>query len=274
MRKLIVILALVLITKISVSEAVEAGDLESGLDAQATTLVYVEGGSFMMGSDDYDSDEDEQPIHEVSVSSFYIGKYQVTQEEWQDVMRNDPSDFEGDMLPVDTIDWYDAIEYCNKRSIKEGLKPCYSGFGDNITCDWTANGYRLPTEAEWEYAARGGKKSKGYIYSGSNDLDEVAWYYDNSGDETHPVGEKKANELGIYGMSGNVWEWCWDWYDENYYQQSPKQDPRGPSSGDYRVLRGGSWDYYDDYCRVAYRTYDNPDRRFSDYGLRILRAIQ
>ncbi len=275
MRKLIVILALVLIAKISVSEAVEAGDVESGLDAQATTLVYVEGGSFMMGSDDLESWEDEQPIHEVSVSSFYIGKYQVTQKEWQEVMGDNPSLFKGDKLPVERVSWYDAIIYCNKRSIKEGLNPCYSGSGDNITCDWTANGYRLPTEAEWEYAARGGKKSKGYIYSGSNDLKKVAWYEDNSGDETHPVGEKQANELGIYDMSGNVWEWCWDWYDENYYQQSPKKDPRGPSSGDYsRVLRGGSW--YDNvsYCRVADRFSNNPDFRLYFYGLRILRAIQ
>ena len=274
MRKLIVILALVLIAKISVSEAVETGGLESGLDAQATTLVYVEGGSFMMGSDDLESWEDEQPIHEVSVSSFYICKYQVTQKEWQEVMGDNPSVFEGDMLPVDTIDWYDAIEYCNKRSIKEGFNPCYSGSGDNISCDWTANGYRLPTEAEWEYAARGGKKSRGYKYSGSNDINEVAWYGDNSRYKTHPVGQKQANELDIYDLSGNVWEWCWDRNSSDYYSDSPSSKPRGPRKGKNRVLRGGSWNYDDYYCRVALRFNGSPDYRFSSCGLRILRAIQ
>ena len=254
------------------SEGVEAGDWKFRLNAKATTWIYVQGGSFMMGSNA--GDNDEKPIHEVSVSSFYIGKYLVTQKEWQEVMGSNPSYFKGDMLPVEKISWYDAIEYCNKRSIKEGLQPCYSGSGANISCDWTANGYRLPKEAEWEYAARGGKKSKGYKYSGSDDIKKVAWYDSNSGSKTHPVGEKQANELGIYDMSGNVWEWCWDWYSRDYYSESPSSNPRGPSSGDYRVLRGGAWRNDGLDCRVACRCYCNPDLRYDDYGLRILRAIQ
>ena len=253
------------------SEGVEAGDWKFRINAQAATWTYVQGGSFMMGSNDY---SDEKPIHEVSVSSFYISKYEITQKEWQEVMGSNPSYFKGDKLPVENISWYDAIEYCNKRSIKEGLKPCYSGSGANISCDWTANGYRLPTEAEWEYAARGGKKSKGYKYSGSDDIKKVAWYKSNSGSKTHPVGENQANELGIYDMSGNVWEWCWDWYSSDYYSKSPSSNPRGPSSGEKRVLRGGSWSSYDCYCRVANRFDDDPDYRYYDFGLRILRAIQ
>ncbi len=255
-----------------IMEGVEAGDWKFRLNAQATTWKYVQGGSFMMGSNA--GDNDEKPIHEVSVSSFYISKYQVTQKEWQEVMGSNPSYFKGDKLPVEKITWYDAIEYCNKRSIKEGLTPCYSGSGANISCDWTANGYRLPTEAEWEYAARGGKKSKGYQYSGSDDIKKVAWYDSNSGSKTHPVGEKQANELGIYDMSGNVWEWCWDWYSSDYYSKSPRSDPRGPSSGEKRVLRGGSWYSSGFFCRVANRNDYDPVNWYYSCGLRILRAIQ
>ncbi|MDP3115426.1 MAG: bifunctional serine/threonine-protein kinase/formylglycine-generating enzyme family protein, partial [Candidatus Cloacimonadaceae bacterium] len=213
-----------------------------------TSMIFVQGDSFKMGSNDGESVE--KPVHQVTVSSFYIGKYEVTQKEWTAVMGSNPSYWKGDNLPVERVSWYDAIDYCNKRSLKEGLKPCYSIGGNTkpsswssgtIACDWTANGYRLPTEAEWEYAARGGNKSKGYDYSGSNDINTVAWHYDNSGNKTRDVGTKSANELGIHDMSGNVWEWCWDWYDEEYYGKSPSSDPRGASSGDYRVLRGGSW---------------------------------
>ncbi len=244
---------------------------EYPIKEQMGELIFVEGGSFMMGSKDF---KNERPIHEVSISSFYISKYQVTQEEWEELMGSNPSCFKGDELPVERVSWYDAIEYCNKRSIKEGLKPCYRGNGGKITCRWNANGYRLPTEAEWEYAARGGKKSKDYKYSGSDDIDDVSWYYNNSGDKTHRVGENQANELGIYDMSGNVWEWCWDWYSSDYYEKSPSSKPRGPRTGEYRVLRGGSWSNFDDYCRVADRNADNPSVRFNSHGLRILRAIQ
>ncbi len=214
-------------------------------------MIFVKGGSFQMGSND--SNSDEKPIHSVTVSDFYIGKYEVTQKEWKAVMGSNPSNWKGDNLPVERVSWYDAVEFCNKKSEMEGLQKCYSGSGKNITCDFTKNGYRLPTEAEWEYAARGGNKSKGYKYSGSNNIGDVAWYTSNSGSKTHPVGTKRSNELGIYDMSGNVWEWCWDWYDENYYSISPGSNPRGPNSGKFAVLRGGSWCFYAYYCRVAVR---------------------
>jgi len=231
--------------------------------------------------------------HLVTLDSFYIGKFQVTQKEWLEVMGSNPSCFKGDNLPVEQVSWYDAIVYCNLLSIREGLTPCYSINGSSdpnhwgniptdenstwntVTCDWSANGYRLPTEAEWEYAARGGNKSKGYKYSGSNDIGQVAWYDGNSGSETHTVGTKHANELGIHDMSGNVWEWCWDWHDENYHGKSPESSPRGAASGSGRVLRGGSWDSGAGRYRVANRLYSDPDvRLFGDLGFRILRAVK
>lgn len=200
-------------------------------------MVMVKGGSFLMGTDDLVTEE--EPVHDVTLDSFYIGKYEVTQKEWKEAMGNNPSVFTGDDLPVDNIDWYMAVEYCIKRSIKDGLTPCYSGSGDNIACNFEADGYRLPTEAEWEYAAVGGLKSHDYEYSGGNNPGEVAWHETNCGDKTQPVGLKKPNELGVYDMSGNIWEWCWDWYDAEYYKKSPVKNPRGAESGNNRSYRGG-----------------------------------
>jgi len=242
------------------------------LSAKLSPWVFVEGGTFQMGSNDGDSDE--KPVHQVTVTSFYIGKYEVTQKEWRDVMGSNPSNWKGDNLPVEKISWYDAVEYCNKLSLKEGLTPCYSGSGKGISCNWNANGYRLPTEAEWEFAARGGNQSKGYKYSGSNDIGTVAWYGSNSGDKTQAVGTKQANELGIHDMSGNVWEWCWDWYDSGYYAKSQSSDPIGAGSGSYRVLRGGSWGNGGIFCRVSDRSVNNPDFSISYDGVRVVRAIK
>ena len=256
-------------------------------------MVYVEGGTFNMGSND--GHDNEKPVHKVSVSSFYIGKYEVTQKEWREVMGSSPSYFKGDDKPVEQVSWYDVIEYCNQRSLKEELTPCYTidksrkdpnntNSSDNlkwsVSVNWQANGYRLPTEAEWEYAARGGNKSRGYEYSGSNDIGSVAWYYENSYDKgenhpdygTHKAGTKAANELGIYDMSGNVWEWCWDWYDSGYYGKSQSSDPIGAGSGSYRVVRGGSWDSNPVYLRVCNRLYYDPFNRGSIIGVRLVRA--
>ncbi len=233
-------------------------------------MVFVKGGNYMMGSNDGDGDE--KPIHEVTVSSFWIGKYQVTQKEWMEVMGSNPSRWSGDQLPVENVSWYDAVEYCNKRSIQDGLTPCYSGSGSNIICNWSANGYRLPTEAEWEFAARGGLKSKGYKYSGSDDLNAVAWYTGNSGQRTQEVGTKNPNELGIFDISGNVWEHCWDWYDSSYYGKSPNSDPKGAGSGTYRVLRGWSWNNNENYCRTSNRG-SYPDSRYGSNGFRVSRTL-
>ena len=234
-------------------------------------MIFVEGGSFLMGAEDEKSRDDEQPVHKVELSSFYIGKYPVTQKQWRELRGSNLAfeDGNGDNHPVYDVSWYDAIKYCNLLSLAEGLTPVYSILGlinptawgsvptdhnkawDGVICDWGANGYRLPTEAEWEYAARGGNQSKGYTYSGSNDIDEVAWYEDNSESGARPVGMKKANELGIYDMSGNVREWCWDRY--GYYGSDFQLNPTGSETGKDRVLRGGSWSYPAAYCRVACR---------------------
>jgi len=192
-----------------------------------------------------------------SWTKFEIAKIEVTQELWESVMGSNPSNFKGSKRPVEEVSWYDAVEFCNKLSEKEGLQKAYSGSGGNIRCDFTANGYRLPSEAEWEYVARGGNQSKGFEYSGSNDLDAVGWYEGNSGKETKKAGKKKPNELGIYDMSGNVWEWCWDLYS---------------NSGSNRVHRGGSWYRLAEYCRVAYRGDSNPDDRYYSLGFRLVRT--
>ncbi len=231
-------------------------------------MILVEGGSFEMGSRDYNDEK----IHTVKLSSFYIGKYQVTQKEWAAVMKNNPSYFKGENLPVEGVSWYDATDFCNKLSEKESLEKCYSGSEKNIVCDFSKNGYRLPTEAEWEYAARGGKYSEGYEYSGSDDLNEVAWFRDNSESRTHPVGQKKANELGLYDMSGNLWEWCNDWYDNDYYSNSPGSNPRGASHGDNRVHRGGSWHRLDSYCRISFRNGQRPTVSHDNLGFRVVRS--
>lgn len=227
-------------------------------------MVYVEGGTFKMGSND------KRLGHEVKVDSFYIMKYEVIQKMWKEVMGNNPSYSEGDNLPVENISWFDAVEFCNKLSEKEGLTLCYTidknkidpyneGFYDKwlINCDFDANGYRLPTEAEWEYAARGGNRSKGYEYAGSDNFREVGWFLDNSDGndkgKTRPVGQKNSNELGIYDMSGNVWEYCWDWYDEDYYRKPAFDNPKGALKGEDRVIRGGSG--FTEPCHLTSRFY-------------------
>ncbi|SVC93479.1 uncharacterized protein METZ01_LOCUS346333, partial [marine metagenome] len=198
-------------------------------------MVFVEGGTFQMGSNSGDSDE--IPMHTVTVSSFYMDKTEVTQAEYRRVMGKNPARFSGcDDCPVEKVSWHNANEYAKKV------------------------GKRLPTEAEWEYAARGGNKSKGYRFSGSNDIDAVGWYGSNSRGKTHPVAEKQPNELGLYDMSGNVWEWCSDWH--SYYSSSPQTDPQGSNSEEFRVLHGGSWDSNAYVCRVALRYWYNPFNRY------------
>jgi sulfatase modifying factor 1 len=246
-------------------------------------MVLVETGTFQMGSDSGHASE--QPVHTVRITqSYYIAKYAVTFEEYdrfcEDTNRGKPDDVGRGRgtFPVIHVDWYDAVAYCNWLSEKDGLTPCYSGKGKLTQCDFSASGYRLPTEAEWEYAARGGHVSEGYIYAGSNDPDEVAWYGPNSGDQMHPVGQKKPNELGLCDMSGNLFEWCWDWYGEDCYASSPGEDPTGPPPppamtprGPEKVRRSGSWREEADAVRTTFRSYDYVSYA-GDNGFRVART--
>lgn len=230
-------------------------------------MVKVQGGTFQMGAtSEQGSDvwKDEKPVHSVTLSDYYIGQTQVTQELWQVVMGNNPSEFRGDnQRPVENVSWNDCQEFI------EGLNRL------------TGKNFRLPTEAEWEFAARGGNKRNDYKYSGSNKANDVAWYENNSGTNsvmrsfltmdrgrrTHPVAQKQANESGLYDMSGNVWEWCQDWYGK--YSSNSQTNPTGSSMGSSRVLRGGSWSDYASYVRVSFRNYDTPDHRNLNGGLRL-----
>lgn len=220
------------------------------------TMIKVEGGTFQMGGTSEqgnDAYSAEKPVHSVTLSDYYIGETEVTQELWQAVMGNNPSYYEGSQKPVESVSWYDCQEFIKKLN------------------QLTGKNFRLPTEAEWEYAARGGNKSKGYKYSGSNTIGNVAWYADNSS-STHDVKTKTPNELGIYDMSGNVYEWCQDRFDINYGSNSPQTNPTGPSSGYFRVLRGGSWINSALSCRVSDRYSDFPgsrDSRGSSNGFRL-----
>jgi formylglycine-generating enzyme len=218
-------------------------------------MVLVEAGSFMMGSEE--GYEDERPVHEVVITRpFYIGVYPVTNAQFTRFKSTVDWADGGGNHPLDRADWNDAVTYCNWLSKLEGLALCYSGKGHMTRCDFRASGYRLPTEAEWEYAARGGARSQGYIYAGSDNPDEVAWYGENSDGLIHPVGQKKPNELGLYDMSGNTNELLWDWYGEDYYVSSPREDPTGPESGEQKVRRGGLFGESVNTMRIAFRSYD------------------
>jgi len=295
MRKPFVLTAIVVVA--GLTAAMDAAGASSREVSE--TLALVKGGAFKNTKSNYYGKG-------VTVSDFYIGKYDVTQKEWLEVMGSNPSKFKGDNLPVEMVSWYDSVEYCNKRSIKEGLKPYYSirknredpnnkpdpNFGGLYNMKWTvtinagADGYRLPTEAEWEYAAGGGRVSRSYTYSGSDNVDEVAWYWRNSGDkslsgswnwplieqnhnQTKPVGGKKPNELGLYDMSGNVRQWCWDWHAD---LQTDVTDPKGSRGGFGRVWKGGGWIGAAFCCESAYRGRLAANGSGPDQGFRVCRS--
>ena len=223
------------------------------MDGISIDMVRVEAGTFTMGATPKIKEPlyDELPTHRVTLTNdYYIGKYEVTQALWKAVMGNNPSNFKGDNLPVEQVSWYDCQDFFSKLNRITGKT------------------FRLPTEAEWEYAARGGNKSRGYQYSGSNNTLDVAWFRDNSGSNTHAVGTKQPNELGIYDMSGNVREWCQDWKGE--YSSSSQVNPTGANSGSDRVFRGGSWSGEARYCRSSYRLYYTPDYSNYSLGLRLV----
>ncbi|MBR5333016.1 MAG: SUMF1/EgtB/PvdO family nonheme iron enzyme [Muribaculaceae bacterium] len=247
-------------------------------------MVYVEGGTFMMGaqsssssSSNYDPDaySSESPVHQVTVGDFYIGKYEVTQQLWEYVMKYSGTCADGSTISAYASDvWLDSNP-SSSCGVGDYYPAYYVSWEDIVNIfiprlnKITGKIFRLPTEAEWEYAARGGNKSKGYKYSGSNTIDDVAWFISNSS-TSHQVGTKAPNELGIYDMTGNVWEWCSDWYSSSYYSSSPSTNPTGPTSVSYRVCRGGCWGGYAQICRVSYRTYYYPGNSYPNLGFRLV----
>ncbi|MEZ4825767.1 MAG: formylglycine-generating enzyme family protein [Bacteroidia bacterium] len=224
-------------------------------------MIFVEGGEFGMGGSDENAQSDEKPVHRVRVSSFYIGKYPVTQAMWEAVDKNKPCHFTGDNLPVENVSWYGAQRFIKQLNEKTGRRESPK--------------YSLPTESEWEYAARGGVLSKGYVYAGGNDPEEVAWFAANSDKKPHPVGLKKPNELGLFDMSGNVAEWCEDYFGgAEYYQichnQGVVENPCGPDSDTYHVHRGGAWGSPAKRCRVSNRLLMAPEYRINTVGFRLV----
>lgn len=226
------------------------------LDTLDSAMVTIQGGTFRMGSN---NNSDEKPIHKVLLSDFMLCRYPVTQSLWMEVIGADPDElyFTGSDRPVESVSWDYSQIFLEKLNRRPGFK-----------------GYRLPTEAEWEFASRGGERyNQGFEYAGGADLDEVGWYDENSFGETHAQGLKLPNALGLYDLSGNVWEWCQDRYNEKYYASSPDVNPQGPDHGERRVIRGGSWGYFAALARVSRRGYWYPDRRFNSLGFRLARSL-
>ncbi|HXK49598.1 MAG TPA: SUMF1/EgtB/PvdO family nonheme iron enzyme [Clostridiales bacterium] len=276
-------------------------------------FVFVQGGTFTMGDHFTEGYSYELPLHSVTVSDFYMGATEVTQAEWSAYMpaENWSSYGMGDTYPAYYVSWYEIIKYCNLRSMNEGLTPCYTissstdpvDWGtvptstnttwDAAVCNWSANGYRLPTEAEWEYAARGGLSGQRFPNgatishstngdtqanykadpnSCSYDVSPTTGYHPDYNVTASPVGSFPANGYGLYDMSGNLFEWCWDWHGSTYYSSSPSDNPTGPTTGSYRVVRGGGWNYYANYCRVANRGSLYPYYSYFSFGFRLSRT--
>ena len=217
-------------------------------------MVVIPGGWFEMGS--AHGNPDERPVHRVWVDGFLMDRFEVTQALYEQLMTANPSHFKGTNRPVEQISWANAALFCNMRSRAEGLEPCYDE--ETGECNYNANGYRLPTEAEWEYACRAGTTTRYFFGQDPRQLKLYAWYADNSEKRTHPVGQKRPNPWGLYDMYGNVAEWCNDMYAPDYYAHSPSRNPHGPKEGKRYVLRGGSWKSSAEVCRSADRFAEDP----------------
>jgi formylglycine-generating enzyme required for sulfatase activity len=252
--------------------AVPSGETTDASSAKsnAPDMVQIPGGKFIMG----DKDEVDAPPHEIVVSAFLMDARLVTQDLYQKIMGTNPSRWKGGTNPVEQLRWSDAAKFCNKRSEAEGLQPCYDV--QTLKCNFDANGYRLPTEAEWEYACRAGTTTAYFFGDSPAKLGDYAWFQKNAGGHTRPVGQKKPNPWGLFDMTGNVWEWCNDFYKVDYYQESPRENPRGPNETGKMVLRGGAFKFSDENCRSGYRYNESPGSAdvcfgYDIYGFRCVR---
>jgi formylglycine-generating enzyme required for sulfatase activity len=256
-------------TQIGTTTSANSGAV-AGPSKSAASMARIQGGKFLMG----DKDEVDAPPHEVVVGSFFMDTHLVTQEQFQKFMGTNPSRWKGERNPVEQLRWSDAVRFCNKRSEAEGLQPCYDL--QTLKCNFEANGYRLPTEAEWEYACRAGATTPFFFGDNASKLGDYAWFDKNSGGRPKPVGQKQPNKWGLYDMAGNVWQWCNDFYKVDYYQEAPRENPKGPEQGQNKVLRGGAWRFSAENCRAGYRYNESPG--YSDvcfgydiYGFRCVR---
>lgn len=234
-------------------------------------MIQVPAGTFIMGDANNQFETNERPSRTVTISAFMMSKTEVPQKVYADVMGKNPSKNVGDGRPVENLTWIEAVEFCNKLSERDGLTPCYSGLPNNVTCDFLATGYRLPTEAEWEYACRAGSTTTYSSGNGKADLERVGWYSGNAGGSSKDVGQKPANAFGLQDMHGNVFEWCWDWYKNDAYKGAATTDPTGPATGTERVCRGGSWFVFEYGCRSSFRSMLAPAFRGIDVGVRLVR---
>jgi len=247
-----------------------AAPAQTGTDSKGE-MVQIPGGRFLMG----DKDEVDATPHEVVLGAFLMDKYLVTQEQYQKVTGANPSRWKADKNPVEQVRWSDAVTFCNKRSELEKLEPCYDL--KTWTCNFEANGYRLPTEAEWEYASRAGSTTAYFFGDNTSKLGDYAWFAKNAGGHPRPVGQKQPNAWGLYDICGNVWEWCNDFYGVDYYKEAPLENPRGPKTGENKVVRGGAWKVSAESCRSGYRYNESPGYAdvcfgYDIYGFRCVRT--
>jgi formylglycine-generating enzyme required for sulfatase activity len=235
-------------------------------------MLPIPAGSFIMGNADGTKEHNEQPARTVTLRGFFMSKTEVTQAQYAEIMGTNPSRFKGDNRPVENMTWYEALEFCNKLSEKEGRTPCYSGIERGpVLCDFSADGYRLPTEAEWEYACRAGTTTNYYSGDSQADLARVGWLSGSTDEGTADVGQLPANAWGLNDMHGNVFEWCWDWYQPDYYTQGVNDNPTGPVSGQEKICRGGSWFVYFYGHRSSFRSMLRPGFKSMDIGIRLVR---
>ncbi|MBN1448324.1 MAG: formylglycine-generating enzyme family protein [Bacteroidetes bacterium] len=235
-------------------------------------MVLIPAGSFTMGDASGTTEPNERPAHTVSVNAFFMSSMEISQALYEQVIGFNPSQSKGKSKPVEKVTWYDALRFCNALSTRDGFQPVYTDIDGNLTADFSADGYRLPTEAEWEYACRAGTTTPYYTGSTKADLDRCAWYSGNAGDAPRDRGLKEANSFGLYDMHGNVYEWCWDWYGSSYYSESVNSNPRGPAVGQQKICRGGSWFVFEYGCRSSFRSMLEPEYPGIDIGFRIVRT--